>query len=344
MPVATQSQFAQSFLRPKSDTRAEDSILDKRRWTSFLTWAFVLAEMAGRDAFLPNTAHAADADTQGAGHHGGATAPIANNLPNIAVSTATESPEPITYQHAAPMPAYSAEATPGELSAGKDIPAADLGPDLQTGLHGGGGGGGTVSADADTGAEAGAHGVDAMLDQPIALAIGSDGALADLGLRLDVGDTLHSILGGASETLGGFPLIGDTLEGIGNALATTTGSLISALQPLVSLVGDAGSDAHGFGSNLGLPGQLLFSSGGGATASSELVSSHGNYTNYGIALSIDAPHDGGLSGDDTGPDYASGAGAFDAHFVDDLPGSGHAGSDALHLDQSILKTAADILA
>jgi hypothetical protein len=36
---------------------------------------------------------------------------------------------------------------------------------------------------------------------------------------------------------------------------------------------------------------------------------------------------------------------LDIHVADDLPGSGlHVGSDALHLDQAILRTAADVLA
>lgn len=307
---------------------------------SFLTWAFVLAEMAGRDAVLPASAHAADGDPNGAGHPTSDTAPIANNLPNIDVSTATESPDPITYQHAAPMPAYAADATPSELASAKVIPVAELGPDLHFGNQGGGGGGGGSASggEAASGGEDLAH----ALDQPLVVALGHDGSLIDLGLNLDLGDAAEGLLGGVSNTLGGLPLVGDTLEGLGDALAKTTGGLLSALQPAVSLVGIGGSDPHHFGSDLGLPGQLQFSSYGDASGPSELVSPLGNYTTYGISLSIGTAPDGSTASVHTD---ASEPLVLDIYAGDHLPGSDfNSGSDALHLDQTILRTAADVLA
>lgn len=342
MRVPIQPQFLQSLMRSKSSTAADDGMFEKRRWMSFLTWAFVLAEMVGRDAFLPASAHAADGDQANADHAGSDTAPIANNLPNIDVSTATESPDPITYQHAAPMPAYAADATPSELASAKAIPVADLGPDQHFSDYGGGGGG---TAASESG-EAGSSGdqLSHALDQPLVVALGHDGSLIDLGLHLDLGDAAHNLLGAPSNTLGSLPLVGDTLEGLGDALANTTGNLLSSLQPAVSLIGIGSGDSHHYGSNLGLPGQLQFSSLSDASGPSELVSPFGNYTTYGISLSIGSAHDGSTAGQASVHSDASEPLALDIHTGDDLPGSGFHGSDALHLDQTILRTAADVLA
>ena len=38
---------------PRASVSDESGLADRRRWTSFLTWAFVLSEMAGRDGWLP---------------------------------------------------------------------------------------------------------------------------------------------------------------------------------------------------------------------------------------------------------------------------------------------------
>ena len=79
---------------------------DKRRWLSFLTWAFVLAEMASRDAFLPNAAHAMEDDAGRTPHTPADGAPIANNLPDVNISTATESPDSLPTAKAALMAEY----------------------------------------------------------------------------------------------------------------------------------------------------------------------------------------------------------------------------------------------
>ena len=108
---------------PRASVSDESGMVDRRRWTSFLTWAFVLSEMAGRDGWLPTAAHAGEEDLGRSGHAGSDTAPIANSLPTISVSTATEGPEPITYQHAATMPAYAPTGLSSELADAKAAPA-----------------------------------------------------------------------------------------------------------------------------------------------------------------------------------------------------------------------------
>lgn len=316
---------------------------DRRRWLSFLTWAFVLAEMAGRDAFLPGSAQASEAETGPGDHHPPAAAPIANSLPNVDVSSDAESPAPITYQHAGPMPAYTSDATASELSAAKTIPAADLGPEMHLASQGAGGAAppfGTSEANGSV-----SHGeTSSMLDQPIVAAIGHDGSVIDLGLHFDLGDTAQSLIAGVADTLGNLPLLGDTLEGLGSALAKTAGSLLSAIEPVVSLVGSGNDDASQFGSDLGLPGQLIFAPAGNGSGPDELAYPQGGYTTYGIALSIGADHDGSAPDATSPQSNAATEAAIDIHFADDLSGAGlHVGADALHLDQTILRTAADVL-
>lgn len=331
MSIQMQSPSGFEFLRRKPDAVPERVFSEKRRWASFLTWAFVLAEMAGRDAFLPTSAHAADAEAPQDGHGSSDGSPIANALPNIDVATQSEGPDPITYQHAAPMPAYTADVPVSALSEAKEIPTAELGPQLHVGA-GGGGGGGTASAEAGASDSVG-H------DQPI-LALGDGAQALDIGLHLNAGDTLHDLLGLIPNTLGALPIVGDTIGAIGGTLASTVDGVLSTLQPLVSLVG-VGDESHGgLGNNLGLPGQLLFPTANDTSLGSELVSPHGSYSTYGMALSL-----GAHFGDASSADSAAQSNAVD--IMIDVHGSlagDDAHSDALHVDQTILKTAADVLA
>lgn len=341
MPVSANINAAiASPTRPSSRAADDDGAFEKRRWTSFLTWAFVLADMVGRDVFLPTAAHAGDDQIGHNDHTESGTAPIANNLPDVNISTATESPEPVAYAHAATMAAYASSATASELAAAKVIPVAHLGPDLDAVGHGGGGGGGSASADGSAGGtEASLH---LGVDQPLLAAFGHDGSLVDLGLHLDLSDTTQSILGLASGTLGGLPLVGGLLAELGDTVAGTAGNAVSSLEPVVSLLGGHSAGMSNYGNDTGLPGQLLFSSADHSSAPSEILSPIGNYTTYGIALSMGGPHD-------SSGESAVHADAFDAHSLDvlaadHLPGTDtHFGSDALHLDQAILRTAADVL-
>ena len=334
MPLPMQSPSGFEFLRRRPDALPDRSFVEKRRWASFLTWAFVLGEMAGRDGFLPTSAHAAEADATHDGHSGSGSTPIANALPNIDVTTQSESPEPITYQHAAPMPAYSADTTASALTDAKEIPTAELGAQLHLGAGGGGGGGSGGASSAEAGTS------DAVGHDQVGLTLGDGMQSLDIGLHLNAGDALHDLLGLVPNTLGGLPIVGDTIEVIGGTLTSTVDGVLSTLQPLVSLVG-VGDDNHGsFGHNLGLPGQLLFSTASDTSLPSEFVSPHGGYTTYGMSLSLGTDNSDASSADTSANPDAHG-------IMIDLQLS-HAGddahSDALHLDQTVLKTAADILA
>ena len=289
------------------------------------------AAVSATRAPLPNAAHAAEEDLGRSGHAGSDTAPIVNNLPTISVSTATEGPESITYQYAATMPAYAPTGLSSELAEAKIAPAVES----TASGHAAGGGGGGHAGDAATDADAtGAH--VSLGDAPF-LAFGQDGGPLDLGLRLDLGDTVHGLLGGVADGLGNLPLVGDLIDNVGSGVASTAGNLLSTLEPVVSLVGFNG-DA--FGSGTAAPGQLSFADGGGTTAH-ELATPGGGYTTYGIALNLGA---GDAASASASGDVDGGPLAVLDSFADHLSGHLDASSDALHLDQSVLRTASDILA
>lgn len=337
-------QFVRQEMRLRSKGSESSPSDDKRRWLSFLTWAFVLAEMVGRDAFLPGSAQAGEAETGHGDHHPPGTAPIGNTLPNIDdVSSAAESPAPIAYQQAAPMPAYTSDATASELSSAKMIPAADVGGEMHASSLGGGGADLLSGSSDATGSLL--HGeTPSILDQPIVAGIGHDGSLIDLGLHLDPGDAAQNLIASVADTLGDLPLLDDTLDGLGSALARTTDSLLSTLEPVVSLVIPGNDNSGQFSGDLGLPGQLVFSPAGNGSGPDELAYPQGSYTSYGITLSIGDATDGSAADATYTQADTTAATAIDIHFADDLPGAGsHVGSDALHLDQTILRTAADVL-
>ena len=312
----------------------EGGMMDRRRWTSFLTWAFVLGEVAGRDGLLPTAAHAGEDELGRVSHPGSDTLPIVNNLPNINVSTATEGPEPITYQHAPTLPSYAPTQLASELGEAKITSGADeMGHGQSVG--GGGGGGPDSHSDAalasDSTLDAGAH---LSLGDAQFLAFAHDGAPLDLGLHLDP----SGFLGDVADGLSGLPLVGGLLDDVGSTLASTTGSVLS-------LVGIFGDDAgtHSYGNDVGMPGQLSFGDTAEPAAANELASP-GGYTTYGIALNLGSSDVSTASGETAVHVDGLDASAREV-LADHLPG-GHLAvpSDALHLDQSLLRTASDILA
>ena len=315
-------------LSPTRPVRDASDLGDRRRWASFLTWAFVLAEMAGRDGILPASAHAGDEALGRTDHASSATAPIANNLPNISVSTATEAPELITYQHAPTLPAYAATPLSSELGEAKIAPIAD-GFAHGGGAVGGGGFGHPMSADDASLASEASDGA--------FVAFNPSGELLDLGLSLDMNDTAQGLLGGVSDVLSSLPLIGSLLGNLGDTLASS----LPALSPATSLIGLDGGHDDAQGAGVGSPGQINFSFGA-PSDSPALVSDSGGYTNYGIALSFGGS-DAGASPSEGSADSDLTSG-LDAWALNHLAGIDHSTSDALHIDQAVMRTASDILA
>jgi hypothetical protein len=311
--------------RPLRDT---SDLGDRRRWASFLTWAFFLAEMAGRDGLLPTSAHAGDEGLGRADHPSGETAPIANNLPNFGVSTATEAPESITYQHAPTMPAYAPTPLSSELGEAKIVPAAD------GFAHGGGAAGGGASGHPMSADDA------SLATEPsdgAFVAFNTSGEPLDLGLSLDMNDTAQGLLGGISDVLSSLPLVGGLLGNLGDPLTNATDHLLPALGPVTSLIGLDG----GHGDGVGSPGHINFSFGA-PSDSPALVNDSGGYTNYGIALNLGGS-DAGTSASEAPVDSDLTSG-LDAWAFNHIPGADQDSSDALHIDQAVMRTASDILA
>jgi hypothetical protein len=331
-------------VRPADHVAEAIGATDKRRWLSFLTWAFVLAEMASRDAFLPNSAHAMDDDT-GRTHPGpGDGAPIANHLPDVSISTSGESPDSNPTHKAALMAEYAPTTIASELAAVKAIPVEDHGAQPIV-SHGGGGGGG-VSSHADGDAST-AHGDD-VSGEPLSASIGHDGLPLDLGLNLTVGDiqidaghVLDGLLDSVGDTLGNLPLVGGLLHSVENISSDVAPSLLG---PVVSLVGlgSYSGDQHSHSSDTGLPGQLHFAETGNSHAATDLSTPTGSYTSYGIAISTGNSFstmtvEGGLHD-------AGDASVLDAYLPDHLVGTDHGASETLAFDQAALRTAPDALA
>ena len=324
-----------SKISPRAQVSDESGMLDRRRWTSFLTWAFILSEMAAREGLLPTAAHAGEEDVGRTSQTGSDAAPIINNLPNIDVSTATEGPEAITDQQAPTLPSSASTQLSSELGEAKFAPGADV----PQGQGAGGGGGAGYHADAGPGEGAvDATGTHLLLGEGQLFAIANDGQPLDLGLHFHLSDAVQGLLGGVAETLDGLPLVGSALGEVGGTLASTTGNPLS----LVGISGDD-ADSPSYSNDVGMPGQLNFSDSEASAQPHELAAPNGGYTTYGIALNLgsaDTPVSGAAAvhADALGPSVLG-------NLIDHLPNSHlDSSSDALHLDQAVLRTATDILA
>ena len=245
--------------------REAEGLVDRRRWTSFLTWAFVLAEMSGRDGFLAPAAHAGDQDGTPSPHGSGDATPVVNSLPNIGVSTAADGPDAINYQHASLANLPAPAGLSSELAEAKTAPGADV--LSQSGVGGGGAGhnGGSasvseVATDASGHIDLGAPGLAALT-----------GDMFGLGLHIDLGNTVHVLLDGPSH------------------LTSTTGNLLSTLGPVVSLVGSELDPSGANAADVGSPGQLSFADDLSFAVSDELATPNGGYTDYGMALNLGVP-------------------------------------------------------
>jgi methylaspartate ammonia-lyase len=126
-----------------------------------------------------------------------------------------------------------------------------------------------------------------------------------------------------------------------HAVAATTGSLLATLQPALSIVG-LHHDAPGSSFALGSNGQLDF--GQAPAGVHELDNVTGGYTNYGIALNTSIGNIVHASSDMAVHADAISTSMLDNFSLDHQSGSAlHMTSDALHLDQALLRLASDVL-
>jgi hypothetical protein len=194
--------------------------LERRRGLiSFLTWAFFLADMLGRDGISPSAAHASAADEPAPPHGSPDITPPPSELSDRPPTSMGDPGEPVTIV----SPGYTLSLAPvaseaGALDAGgaggSDGPAYRATP-IETGGTATGGG-------VETGAVAsfspepppdgpppdGAQGEDA----PPLLTIAPDG-----------------LLHGVVDTLGAVPIVGDLLSATAHTVASTVGSLVDGL-------------------------------------------------------------------------------------------------------------------
>ena len=259
---------------PRAHTSDESGMVDRRRWTSFLTWAFVLSEMAGRDGLLPTAAHAGEDDLgrvshaglrygahrqqssqhqrldgdRGAGaHHLSARADACRptRRRSYRASLARPRSPPVTTMQGMVRPWRRRWRCRLQADASRERRPTDAGVHLSLG------------------------------DAPF-LAFAQDGRRS-----ISASTSIPSgLLGGVADGLGGLPLVGGLLEDVGSTLASTTGNLLS----LVGLGGDSG--AHSYGNDVGTPGQLAFGDSAAAARPHELATPSGGYTTYGIALNL----------------------------------------------------------
>jgi len=286
--------------------------------------------MSGRDGFLPAAAHAGDQDATPSPYGSGGTTPPVNNLPNVSVSTAAEGPDGVDYQHASLAQLPSPTGLSSELAEAKIAPDSDV---LSQGGAAGSGeshGGGSVSV-SEGATDASGH-----------ISLGAPDLAAFNLAGTTFGDTGHILFGDLADSLSNLPLIGGLLGDTGNIFGSTLGSLVSSVEPAISLVEGAPS-SHAF--DFGSPGQLSFADDPPSAASQELATPSGGYTEYGIALNLGASDIAHSSGEAALHADGLGVGVLDNVPTDHLPGGDfNIPSDALHLDHSVLRTASDILA
>jgi hypothetical protein len=294
---------------PTNDGERSEGARSGRRWTSFLTWAFVLTEMAGRDGFLPNGAAAAEDE---AGHTLGSsesTTVSVNQLPNSRLTTDDVQPSAVADAKASII----TQAEPSDLAGELARPASETGINADTTPAGGSAGTGAVT---DSNSEE------------------SSTSESDTATQSDA-------VGSAATTLMAFNQAGEALDlglNLGLQMAPTWGSLVNstlatAEQPIASILGlDAGYQ----GFDLGLPGMLDFSAGSSGVGNT-LAAPGGGYSNYGISLSLGLPEGGG--GDPAGLPEAD----LTYALSDTLFGDDDNSFDTLQVDQAVLRAASDLL-
>jgi hypothetical protein len=255
---------------------AEARGLERRRGLiSFLTWAFFLAEVFGRDGIVPSSAQAAEPEESAPSHGNGDAAPPPNELADRPMTGIGDPGEPVTII----SPGYTlnlqtsvAEAGPVDIGDrdGQDAPA----------------GHGVTPLPADA-AGAAAGGVSPAAPD----AISPGGAeSAETPALLHVGLAPDGLLHGLADTLGELPLVGNLLGNTLHAVTSTVDNLVGGLGGLASSSGSGGGEDAVLASG----GSLAFEPTASAAPLHELETPHG-FTDYGIALELSLPGSSVLS-------------------------------------------------
>jgi hypothetical protein len=341
MRSAVNTNTRQMPTAARGDIGEASQLSDRRRnLASFLTWAFFLAEAAGRDVFLPSAAHAAEDDPRSTSHGSGDGSSIVSALPNADLLPTPDVPGSMEKPQAAPMPHITATDFASTLAEAK----YGLADDSSTqGTHGGGGGGSgfMVAENASSNAiPADPHHLAFDIDQPD---LGTSNLLHLNGQALQLGAA------GVNVDLGLVSNISDILDSAGHELGTTADALLDAARPalspaasIIGLVGDGISSAHAAPA-VGSSGQLHFARG--SSPPPDDLMSDSAHTDFGITL-----HLGPAEPSTHSADASAQANAGDFALLDATPFDSHTGnglsdhlSDALDVDQALLRLAGDTL-
>lgn len=266
---------------------AEARGLERRRGLiSFLTWAFFLADLFGRDGVMPASAHASAHDETTPAHGTSDVAPIANDLADRPMTGLGDQSEPTTVS-----PGYTLHLqAPGGDAAPLDI--RDLGGEgasaARTATHHPIDGGSAVATVISSAATDATHPAGTETAEPPSLlhaTIAPDG-----------------LLDGVAHTLGELPLVGSLL---GDTVHMVTSSVESLVGGLGGLLSPRGTDAAGDAA-IASGGSIAFEPASSTASPYELETPHG-FTDYGIALELGLPGNSVLN---TAPSLETDVGTF----------------------------------
>jgi hypothetical protein len=292
---------------------AEPKGLERRRGLlSFLTWAFFLADVLGRDGLAPSAAHAAEADEPLPAHGTTDAAPATHEPVDRPLTSLGDQAEPVTM--ISPGYTYTVPSGGGELRlSDSDIPNA--------------------ASDELASRSALPQGLDAGSARASDFASSDDispGAADPADALFHVAVAPDGLLHGVADTLGALPLVGNLLGGAVETVASTVESLVGGLGGLLS---PHGSDGAAVASG----GSFAFDSAPSTAPSHEIETTHG-FTDFGIALELGLPGTSALSFSPSAPPEL-------ASFSSD-PDASHLSIPADHglPDEAGQRASADVLA
>ncbi len=271
-------------LRRKPVALVADSKGTERRrgHISFLTWAFVLAEVFGRDGVASSLAHAAEPDDPTPAHANDAVAPSASDISDRPMTGIGDDDEPATtvspgYAHT--IPAGGANFPSVDLLARVDEGPTSFRDTVASsgGSTAGGNSHANVSADPHPSTESAAD---------------YAGHAAEPNALLQIGVEPDGLVHGLVETLGDLPLVGGLLGNTVQGVASSVDGLVGGL------VGGLLSPAHAGGADSALlasTGSMAFDTHGDIAHAAHETHTASGFTDYGIALELGSSAGGLLS-------------------------------------------------